>query len=99
MPPAVPELRPAVDAEDQVKAIKMDRVAISFTPRYVDYEAETNKVFVSGELKSQSYSGVPETFILAYSRKDLFRPTRLNQALIACQSDRPWHWVPASMPE
>ena len=33
---------------DQIKAIKMDRVAISFTPRHVAYEAETNKVFVSG---------------------------------------------------
>ena len=45
---------------DQIKAIKMDRVAISFTPRHVDYEAETNKVFVSGELKSQGPSSKPD---------------------------------------
>jgi conjugal transfer pilus assembly protein TraE len=38
----------------------MDRVAISFTPRHVDYEAETNKVFVSGELKSQGPSSKPD---------------------------------------
>ena len=28
----------------QIKPIKMDRVAISFTPRHVAHEAETNKV-------------------------------------------------------
>ena len=38
---------------NQIKAIKMDRVAISFTPRHVAYETETNKVFVSGELKNR----------------------------------------------
>jgi conjugal transfer pilus assembly protein TraE len=74
-PLLAPEIyRTVLDAmTDQIKAIKMDRVAISFTPRHVAYEAENNKVFVSGELKSQSYKGVPETLILAYFRKDLFR--------------------------
>jgi len=53
--------RTVLDAmTDQIKAIKMDRVAISFTPRHVDYEAETNKVFVSGELKSQGPSSKPD---------------------------------------
>ncbi|QPK64071.1 TraE protein [Methylomonas sp. LL1] len=53
--------RSVLDAmSDQIKAIKMDRVAISFTPRHVDYEAETNKVFVSGELKSQGPSSKPD---------------------------------------
>ncbi|OAH97068.1 TraE protein [Methylomonas methanica] len=53
--------RSVLDAmTDQIKAIKMDRVAISFTPRHVDYEAETNKVFVSGELKSQGPSSKPD---------------------------------------
>jgi conjugal transfer pilus assembly protein TraE len=53
--------RTVLDAmTDQIKAIKMDRVAISFTPRHVDYEAETNKVYVSGELKSQGPSSKPD---------------------------------------
>ena len=53
--------RSVLDAmTDQIKAIKMDRVALSFTPRHVDYEAETNKVFVSGELKSQGPSSKPD---------------------------------------
>ncbi|MDD2744821.1 MAG: TraE/TraK family type IV conjugative transfer system protein [Rhodocyclaceae bacterium] len=53
--------RTVLDAmTDQIKAIKMDRVAISFTPRHVDFEAETNKVFVSGELKSQGPSSKPD---------------------------------------
>lgn len=53
--------RSVLDAmTDQIKAIKMDRVAISFIPRHVDYEAETNKVFVSGELKSQGPSSKPD---------------------------------------
>jgi hypothetical protein len=58
-PLLAPEIyRTVLDAmTDQIKAIKMDRVAISFTPRHVAYETETNKVFVSGELKSQGPSG------------------------------------------
>jgi len=53
--------RSVLDAmTDQIKAIKMDRVAISFTPRHVDYESETNKVFVSGELSSQGPSSKPD---------------------------------------
>jgi conjugal transfer pilus assembly protein TraE len=53
--------RTVLDAmTDQIKAIKMDRVAISFTPRHVDYEVETNKVFVTGELKSQGPSSKPD---------------------------------------
>ena len=53
--------RTVLDAmTDQIKAIKMDRVAISFTPRHVIYEAESNKVFVSGELKSQGPSSKPD---------------------------------------
>ena len=53
--------RTVLDAmTDQIKAIKMDRVAISFTPRHVDYEAETDKVFVSGELNSQGPSSKPD---------------------------------------
>ena len=61
-PLLAPEIyRTVLDAmTDQIKAIKMDRVAISFTPRHVAYEAETNKVFVSGELKSQGSSSKPD---------------------------------------
>ncbi len=61
-PLLAPEIyRTVLDAmTDQIKAIKMDRVAISFTPRHVDYEAETNKVFVTGELKSQGPSSKPD---------------------------------------
>jgi hypothetical protein len=61
-PLLAPEIyRTVLDAmTDQIKAIKMDRGAISFTPRHVAYEAETNKVFVSGELKSQGPSSKPD---------------------------------------
>jgi conjugal transfer pilus assembly protein TraE len=61
-PLLAPEIyRSVLDAmTEQIKAIKMDRVAISFTPRHVDYETETNKVFVSGELKSQGPSSKPD---------------------------------------
>jgi len=53
--------RTVLDAmTDQIRAIKMDRVAISFTPRHVAYETETNKIFVSGELKSQGPSYKPD---------------------------------------
>jgi hypothetical protein len=45
---------------DQIKAIKMGRVAINFTPRHVAYETETNRVFVSSELKSQGTSSKPD---------------------------------------
>jgi conjugal transfer pilus assembly protein TraE len=44
----------------------MDRVAISFSPRHVDYETETNKVFVSGELKSQGPSSKPDVKLRTY---------------------------------
>ena len=53
--------RTVLDAmADQIKAIKMDRVAISFMPRHVFYETETRKVFVTGELKSQGPSSKPD---------------------------------------
>jgi conjugal transfer pilus assembly protein TraE len=59
--------RSVLDAmSDQIKAIKMDRVAISFSPRHVDYETETNKVFVSGELKSQGPSSKPDVKLRTY---------------------------------
>lgn len=61
-PLLAPEIyRSVLDAmSDQIKAIKMDRVAISFIPRHVDYEPETNKVFVNGEMKSQGPSSKPD---------------------------------------
>lgn len=53
--------RTVLDAmAEHIKAIQMDRVTISFRPRQVLFEEETNKVFVSGELTSQGPNSHPD---------------------------------------
>jgi len=53
--------RSVMDAmAEQINALKMDRIAISFKPRQVFYEKESDKVFVSGELSSQGPNSKPD---------------------------------------
>ncbi len=42
---------------DQIEAIKVDRITLTFKPHGVFYEAETDKVFISGDQTSQGPSG------------------------------------------
>jgi conjugal transfer pilus assembly protein TraE len=53
--------RSVMDAmAEQISALKMDRIAISFKPRQVFYEKESDKVFVTGELSSQGPNSKPD---------------------------------------
>lgn len=53
--------RSVMDAlAEQINALKMDRVALSFKPRQVFYEKATDKVFVTGELQSQGPNARPD---------------------------------------
>ena len=53
--------RSVMDAmAEQINALKMDRVSISFKPRQVSYEKESDKVFVTGELSSQGPNSKPD---------------------------------------
>ena len=90
-PLLAPEIyRTVLDAmTDQIKAIKMDRVAISFTPRHVVYEAETNKVFVSGELKSQGPSSKPDIKPRTYEFIIIIKNYRPSLAFIDVYPDDP----------
>jgi conjugal transfer pilus assembly protein TraE len=67
----------------------MDRVAISFTPRHVVYEAETNKVFVSGELKSQGPSSKPDIKPRTYEFIIIIKNYRPSLAFIDVYPDDP----------
>ncbi|QSA98089.1 TraE/TraK family type IV conjugative transfer system protein [Methylococcus sp. EFPC2] len=54
--------RSVMDAmSEQISAIKMDHIATSFKPRQVNYESETDKVFVTGELTTQGPNSKAET--------------------------------------
>jgi conjugal transfer pilus assembly protein TraE len=53
--------RSVMDAlSEQINALKMDRVALSFKPRQVFYEKATDTVFVTGELASQGPHARPD---------------------------------------
>jgi conjugal transfer pilus assembly protein TraE len=53
--------RSVMDAlAEQINALRMERVALSFRPRQVFYEQDTGKVFVSGELASQGPNAKPD---------------------------------------
>lgn len=53
--------RSVMDAmAEQINALKMDRIAISFKPRQVFYEKDSDKVFVTGELSSQGPNSKPD---------------------------------------
>ena len=46
---------------EQINALKIDRIAISFKPRQVFYEKETDKVFVTGDSVSQGPNSHPDS--------------------------------------
>jgi len=53
--------RSVMDAmSEQINALKMDRIAISFKPRQVFYEKDSDKIFVTGELSSQGPNSKPD---------------------------------------
>lgn len=56
----------AADLASQIADIKRDSLTVSFEPRQVLYEANTNKVFVTGQFASQGVSGSPLKAIRTY---------------------------------
>lgn len=51
---------------EQVRDIKDDSLTVSFEPRQVSYEPETEKVFVYGMFQSRGPSGTPQSFTRTY---------------------------------
>lgn len=58
--------RIAADLAAQVADIKRDSLTVSFEPRQILYEPNTNKVFVSGQFASSGVSGQPIKAIRTY---------------------------------
>lgn len=56
----------AADLAAQVADIKRDSLTVSFEPRQILYEPNTNKVFVSGQFASSGVSGQPIKAIRTY---------------------------------
>ncbi|OAI16288.1 TraE protein [Methylomonas koyamae] len=51
---------------DQINALKIDKISTSFTPNQVYYEKETNKVFVTGQLMTKGPNDKPESSFRTY---------------------------------
>lgn len=51
---------------DQVSDIKRDSLSISFQPKQVVYENETQKVFISGDFQAAGPSGEPKKLFRTY---------------------------------
>jgi conjugal transfer pilus assembly protein TraE len=82
--------RPVMDAmSEQINALKMDRVAISFKPREVTYEKETDKVFVTGELSSQGPNAKPDVRNRTYEFVLSIRNYRPRLEAIDVYADEP----------
>ena len=47
--------------EQQINALRIDRITLEYTPKAILYEPETDKIFVSGTQVSRGPSGKPET--------------------------------------
>lgn len=45
---------------DEIQQLKDERIAMSFKPRQVFYEAETDRIFVSGDHVSQGPNSQPD---------------------------------------
>ena len=62
-----PLLSPAIyrgvmdSIEEQINALRMDRITLEYTPKAISYEPETEKIFVSGIQISRGPSGLPDT--------------------------------------
>ena len=68
----------AADLAAQVADIKRDSLTVSFEPRQILYEEQTNKVFVSGQFASQGVSGKP------------LKAVRTYEMTIEIRFGRPW---------
>ena len=68
----------AADLAAQVADIKRDSLTVSFEPRQILYEEQTNKVFVSGQFASQGVSGQP------------LKAVRTYEMTIEIRFGRPW---------
>ena len=61
-----PLLSPAIyrqvmdNIEQQINALKLDRITLEYTPKAITYEEETGKIFVSGIQTSRGPSGQPD---------------------------------------
>lgn len=62
----------------QIQDIKVDSLTVSFEPRQVTHEIETNKVFVYGRFQAEGPSGDPRSFMRTYEMK------------VAMRFGRPW---------
>jgi conjugal transfer pilus assembly protein TraE len=54
---------------EQIADIKRDSLTISFEPKQVVYEHETDKVFVTGDFQSGGPSGKPRKLLRSYEMK------------------------------
>ena len=61
---------------EQIHALKVDRIAVSFRPRQVFYEKETDRVFVTGDHISQGPNSHPDIRSRTYEFRILFRDYR-----------------------
>jgi len=74
---------------EQIRALKIDRVAISFKPKQVLYEKETDKVFVTGDHVTQGPNSHPEIKGRTYEFRILFRNYRPLLDSIDVYADEP----------
>ncbi len=51
---------------DQIQAIKEDSLTVSFEPRQITYEQETDKIFIFGQFQSEGPTGEPRRFMRTY---------------------------------
>lgn len=63
---------------EQIADIKADSLSVSFEPRQVIHEPETDKIFVFGRFKSVGPSGEPRSFMRTYELR------------VAMRFGRPW---------
>lgn len=74
---------------EQIRALKMDRVAVSFKPKQVFYEQETDKIFVTGDHVTQGPNSHPEIQDRTYEFRILFKDYRPLLDSIDVYTDEP----------
>jgi conjugal transfer pilus assembly protein TraE len=74
---------------EQIRALKVDRVAVSFKPKQVFYEAETDKIFVTGDHVTQGPNSHPEIRGRTYEFRILFKDYRPLLDSIDVYADEP----------
>lgn len=82
--------RPVMDAlAEQINALRLDRVALSFKPRQVFYEKATDSVFVTGELLSQGPNARPDQRTRTYQFRIVIRNYRPRLDAIDVYAEEP----------